>query len=461
MTDWDLGALARAAGSETVGGALPMRIAAVGTDTRSLPPSSLFVALRGERFDGHRFLGEAVKRGAQAVLVDRGGVALAKDIGVPALVVADTLVALGDMARWARRYLAKTVVGVTGSNGKTTTKEMIAAVLAQRGPVHKTQGNFNNAIGLPLTVLGWPEGTWAGVLEMGMSEPGEIARLCEIAAPDVGLITMVGQAHLEQLGNRHNVAQAKAELFDKLPTGGIGIINLDDPWVVRVAVPLLGKRARLSFGRDARADVRLLGAVAADDHVRIHLSIASETVDVLVPIPGPHNAMNAAAAAAVGYALGIDSQNIAAGLTQLVIPGGRMHVVRRPAGVSYIDDTYNANPDSMLAGLEALASMATAGRRIAVLGDMLELGPSSPQLHREVGRQASRAGVSHVFALGENAVETVAGVREGGAWAQAYDTVETLCADLERTLAPGDFVLVKGSRGMKMERVVAHLLERH
>ncbi|MBN1961446.1 MAG: UDP-N-acetylmuramoyl-tripeptide--D-alanyl-D-alanine ligase [Deltaproteobacteria bacterium] len=461
MADWDLGALARAAGSETIGGAQQLRIAAVGTDTRSLPVASLFVALRGKRFDGHRFINDAVTRGAQAVMVDREGAHFAENLKVPVLVVADTQKALGDMAHWVLKQLHQTVVGITGSNGKTTTKEMIAAVLAQRGAVHKTIGNFNNTIGLPLSILTCSKITWACVLEMGMSESGEIARLCEIAEPDVGLITMIGKAHLEQLGNCENVARAKAELFDKLPANGIGIVNLDDPLIMQIAVPFLGKRARVTFGRDAKADVRLLGSVAADDHVRIHLSVAGVTSEVLLPLPGPHNAMNATATAAVAYALGIDSQNIAAGLTQLAIPGGRMHVVRRPMDVSYIDDTYNANPDSMIAGLQALASIATTGRRIAILGDMLELGVDSSAMHRDIGREAGRIGISHVYALGPNAASMVTGARECGAWAQAYDSMEELCLDLDRILKPGDFVLVKGSRGMHMERAVAHLLERH
>jgi UDP-N-acetylmuramoyl-tripeptide--D-alanyl-D-alanine ligase len=459
MASWDLGALARAAGSDLVGGTLPERIAAVGTDSRSLPPASLFVALRGDRFDGHDFVVQAQEQGAAAVMVDRAGADKASGLRVPRLVVADTMVALGEMARFARQSLGKKVVGVTGSNGKTTTKEMVAAVLSTRGPVHKTTGNLNNHIGLPLTVLAWPEDTWAGVLEMGMSGLGEIAHLADLVAPDVAVITMVGPAHLQQLGTLENVARAKGELFEHLPAAGVGVVNVDDPLVVAVSSPLLGARRRLTFGRAAGADVRLVEATSIDAGVRARFEVQGRAVEALLPIPGPHNAMNAAGALAVGLALGVSPLDAVAGLANLTVPGGRMRIVRRPGGVSTIDDSYNANPASMIAAFAALASVAE-GRRIAVLGDMLELGSTSPDLHRQVGRAAAEAGIDLVLGLGTLAAYIVEGAREGGAEARGFSDMAPLLADLDRVLTEGDFVLVKGSRGMKMERAVAHLAGR-
>jgi UDP-N-acetylmuramoyl-tripeptide--D-alanyl-D-alanine ligase len=459
MVSWDLGALARAAGSEVHGGALPERVAAVGTDSRSLPSASLFVALRGASFDGHDFVAQAAKQGAVAALVDRAGADRARAAGIPLLVVEDTLAGLTAMARWARGALARKVVGVTGSNGKTTTKEMVAAVLATRGAVHKTAGNLNNQIGLPLTLLAWPAETWAAVLEMGMSGLGEIAHLCEVARPDVGLITMVGPAHLEQLGTLENIARAKAELFAGLPATGVGVVNTDDALVQAMAVPLLGARPRVSFGRAADADVRVLGAVPrGTSFQQLELSVQGRALSAELPLPGSHNALNAAAAVAAGLALGVDPEAAMRALAGVAVPGGRMRVVERQGGVSYVDDSYNANPSSMQAGFETLRSL-TRGRRLAVLGDMLELGPTTAALHREVGLMAARSGVDVVFALGPFGTEVAAGARAGGADGRAFADMSALLADLDTLLQPGDWVLVKGSRGMKMERAVAHLAE--
>ena len=459
MTRWDLGALARAAGSTTRGGALPESVEAVGTDSRSLPPASLFVALRGERFDGHEFCAAAATAGAHVVMVDEAGDARLAALPVPRLVVRDTLAALGDMARSARRALAKPAVAVTGSNGKTTTKEMVAAILGERGPVHKTTGNLNNLIGLPLTVFAWPESAWAAVLEMGMSVPGEIARLCDIGAPDVGIITMVGPAHLQGLGSIEAVARAKGELYAGLAAGATAVVNADDPVIGAVAVPLLGKKPRLSFGRAKGADVQVLAVESRALGLTLALSIAGARVEVELPLVGPHNAQNAAAAAAAAHALGMSTDEIARGLAKVRVPGGRLRVVRETCRqVAVIDDTYNANPASMRAAFEALRSVAT-GRRVAVLGDMLELGPDSPRLHREVGAAAAILGIGTLFAVGEQAEQVAAGAHERGAEARAFATMDALLGALPSALHGGDWVLGKGSRGMKMERVVELLTE--
>ncbi len=458
MRRWELGSLARAAEAEITGGVLPESVGAVGTDSRSLPPDCLFVALRGERFDGHAFVGAAINAGARAVVVDRAGHEKLGKLAVPALVVQDTQRALGDMAAAARRSLRQPVVAVTGSNGKTTTKEMIASILAERGPVHRTSGNLNNLIGLPLTVFAWPTEAWAAVLEMGMNVPGEIARLTDIAAPDVGVITMVAAAHLEGLGSLEAVGRAKGELFAHLGEGATAIVNADDEMVQQVAVPLLGARPRLSFGTARHADVRILAHAPRGTGVDLSLSIREVKVSVRLPLAGAHNARNAAAAAAAASALGLTPAQIAVGLEKVRVPGGRLRVIQKtPRGVRVLDDSYNANPASMKAAFATLADLAQGGRRFAVLGDMFELGPTAPALHREVGEAAAASGVTRVLALGPHSAEVARGAVAAGGAAQSFDDLDSLLRDLDAELRSGDWVLVKGSHGMKMERVVQHL----
>ncbi len=459
MRAWDLGALARAAEARVSGGALPVSVKAVGTDSRSLPPACLFVALRGDRFDGHQFLKAAVQGGAVAVVVDEAGAKAAGDVGVPMLVVKDTLAALGAIARAIRLSEPGPVVAVTGSNGKTTTKELIAAALSPRGAVHKTQGNLNNLIGVPLTLVARPEGTWAQVIEMGMNVRHEIDKLALIAVPDVGVITTVGPAHLEGLGTVENVARAKAELFEMLPESATAIINADDPLIMSVAVPFVGKRKKLTFGRAAGCDVRIVKSQPTHGASTVTLSIAGKEVDVTLPLAGSHNVANAAAAAACAHALGLEAAEIAKGLASVQVPGGRQRILRDlPSGVSVIDDTYNANPQSMIASFSTLAELAPKGaRRIAVVGDMFEMGETAPVLHRQVGEAAAKSGIAWVLALGPHATETAKGARDSGAQAEAFADIEALNRKLAEGMRPGDWITVKGSRGMKMERVVDHL----
>jgi UDP-N-acetylmuramoyl-tripeptide--D-alanyl-D-alanine ligase len=460
MTSWDLGSLARAAGAQVTGGALPLGVTAVGTDSRSLPPGCLFVALRGDRFDGHQFVETAVRAGAVAVVVDT----LVQNVSVPQLLVKDTLRALGDIAHAIRMQQRGPVVGVTGSNGKTTTKELIAAALRSRGPVHKTQGNLNNLIGVPLTIAARPDNTWAAVIEMGMNARHEIERLCEIASPDVGVITTVGTAHLEGLGSIENIARAKAELFEKLPAHATAVINIDDPNIVAIAEPFAGNRKKIRFGRAPNADVRLIGAQAdtARGTTRVTLDVGGQHVHAEIPLVGAHNAANAAAAIACAYALGVSPHDAAQSLRQTQIPGSRLRILRDvgPHRVSILDDTYNANPQSMIASFATLAQLASKGaRRIAVIGDMFELGATAPQLHKEVGEAAAKSGAAWVLALGPNASATAEGARAGGARGDAFETVEALNAALDGELKAGDWLAVKGSRGMKMERVVEHVAQ--
>lgn len=458
---WSLDELARACEAEVRGGELPGLIEAVGTDSRSLPPASLFVALRGEHFDGHDFVQTAVEQGAQAILIDKGGAAdcaTLEEFEVPVLVVEDTLQAYGDIAGYHRRSLARPVVAVTGSNGKTTTKELIAAALGPRGSVHKTQGNFNNLIGVPKTLLDWQGEEWGAVVEMGMSVPGEIARLSSMGAPSVGVITNVAAAHLEGLGSLESVARAKGELFERLPDNAVGVVNLDDPLIASVCAPLLGKRDRLTFGEAASADVRVcrFGSTAAG--LRVELEVTGRILDLELPLSGLHNAYNCAAAVASCVALGSTLDSIQEGITGVKVPGSRLRLLRDlPVGVNVIDDTYNANPASMNAAFATLGELGEGVRRVAVLGEMFELGEQAAALHESVGRDAAERGVHWVLGFGEHAEEIARGAQEGGAQGAAFEDIEALQETLCEGLLDDDWILVKGSRGMRMERIVQYL----
>jgi len=460
MATWDLTELARVTKADVVGGALPKSVEAVGTDTRSLPSSSLFVALRGPRFDGHRFAPDAARAGAIAVVVDREGVGTTQELGVPRLVVDDTLKALGDLAQHARSLHQKPVVAVTGSNGKTSTKELCAAALGCRGTVHKTQGNFNNLIGLPLTVFQWRDEDWAAVLEMGMSVPGEIARLTQIAQPNVGVITNVAAAHLEGVGGLAGVAAAKGELYAGLSPDSVAVVNADDANIRRIAIPLI-RGKRISFGRSEDADVRIAAAKTSEKGLELTIDVFGELCTVFLPLFGQHNAMNAAAAMACAAALELPMGKVSEMLAAVSVPGGRLRVMRNLSistgkCVNVIDDTYNANPASVAAALDAQKDLAGGSRRLAALGDMLELGTSAAQLHRQVGEAAQGAGVTGVYALGDCSEHVAKGMGAGGA---AFKDLRALVDALKVELEDGDWLLVKESRGMRMERVIDGLIE--
>jgi len=453
---WLLDELARATQAELRGGGLPAHIESVGTDSRSLPPRSLFVALRGEKFDGHNFLQQAVDADCLAFMVDRRGAEQVLALGaesVKTLVVEDTLFSYGEVAGFHRRQLARPVAAVTGSNGKTTTKELMAAALSPRGTVHKTAGNFNNLIGVPKTLLDWQTDAWAAVVEMGMNIPGEIERLAQIAAPDVGLITNVTGAHLEGLGSVEGVARAKGELFQSMPPNGVGIVNLDDPLIRSFCLPLLGTRPRLTFGRAQEADIRILEYITTKTGCIVKLSIQGHAFDFPVPLFGVHQASNVAAAVAVALVLGSRPASIQEGITSVAVPGGRCRVFMQ-AGCNIIDDSYNANPASMQAAFETMESLAGSSRRLAALGSMFELGPQAPELHYEVGQAAAKSGISEVFALGPWAKEIAAGAQAAGAQAHAFEEMADLSTNVSQSLDDGEWLLVKGSRGMRMERVL-------
>ncbi len=423
------------------------------TDSRSLKPGELFIPLRGENYDGHDYFLQAVQRGAAACLSEE----VVAGLPVPVIRVPDTLRALGDLAAAVRNSFCGPLVGVTGSSGKTTTKEMLASILALTGEGLKTEGNFNNLIGLPHTLFRLaPEHRWA-VIEMGMSARGEIARLAEIARPQVGIITNVGPAHLETLHGLDGVARAKGELFAGLPSGGTAIINADDERVT--AIPVANGVRRLLFGTAAEAQVRAEQIAAQGDGVAFRLVLAQGSFAVRLAIAGRHNVHNALAAAAAAQVLGVDPQIIVRGLEAFRPYSGRMETVRLADGALLLEDTYNANPLSVKAALTALDEMGGSGRRIAVLGDMLELGAQSPLLHREVGTAAA-SHVDFLLLLGDLAGDIATGACAAGMTAERVRRVEShqaAVAHLRDLIRPGDRILVKGSRGMRMEKICAEL----
>ena len=451
--------VARALDTAAVGAPPDGPFTGVSTDSRRVEPGQLFVALEGPRFDGHDFVAAALEAGAAGAVVRRG-FSLPERPGACLFPVADTTRALGDLAAaWRREHSAR-VVAVTGSNGKTTTKEMLAAVLGRRHRVLRNRGNFNNHVGLPLTLLTLSGEHTAVVVEMGMNAPGEIARLTQIAAPEVGLVTNVGPAHLGRLGSLEAIAAAKAELYQGLGPGDTAVVNADDPllapWAGRLACRVV------TFGSGEGAMVRAGEADYGEAEVRFRLELpGAAPCPVRLPVPGRHNLMNALAAAAAAWVLGLGSEEIAAGLADFAPVPGRFSPRRAPGGYTVIDDTYNANPASLAAGLEALAARREPGRRVLILGDMRELGPEAPRLHREAGGQAVAAGCALVWAVGRFAEEVAAGARAAGlagARARAFADQRELAAAARESLRPEDVVLVKGSRSAGMERVVAALL---
>ncbi len=460
MSKLDAAFVTRAIAGRLSGQAPEEPFSGVGTDSRQVDEGQLFVALAGPNFDGHDYVAKALAAGAAGALVRRG-FSLPEMPGACLIEVADTLFALGELARAWRMEHDALVTGLTGSNGKTTTKEMLASILRQRHRVLATKGNLNNLIGLPLTLMQLDDSHTVCVLEMGMNAPGEIARLTEIAQPEVGLVTNVGPAHIGFLGSMEAIARAKAELYQGLSFSATAVINLDDPLLAPYAESLACRV--LGFGiqtGDARAvRARDLAALGGRQAFTLDLP-GQEPVRVRLAVPGRHNVANALAAAATAFALGQGTQAIQAGLEKFTQVPGRLTVMARPGRPTVIDDTYNANPASLAAGLEAQATIAGGRRRALVLGDMFELGDHAPALHRAGGREAAQAGVALVLALGQHAKAVAEGAYEGGlapGLALAFTDMADLLAAAGELIGEFDVVLVKGSRAMAMERAVKAL----
>jgi len=436
------------------------RCEGVSTDSRSLASGQLFVALHGERFDGHRFLAEAAAGGAAGAIVERERLQAAADRGawaaLPLIFVSDTRLALGKLAAHWRGQFTLPLVALTGSSGKTTVKEMLAAILRAAcgesaalpeadSAVLATRGNLNNDIGVPLMLLDLRAKHRYAVIEMGMNHAGEIRYLAQLAMPDVALVNNAGRAHIEFLGSEEAIARAKGEIYEDLPATATAVINADDAHAP-LWRELAGPRRRIEFGLDA-GDVTAqyrLHPLESEIVVRTPQGSAAATLAA----PGLHNVRNALAAAAAAVALDVPPRAIADGLSRFGGVEGRLQKRASPQGATVIDDTYNANPDSVRAAIDVLA--AAPGKRILVLGDMGELGGQAPRLHEEIGRYARAGNLDALYGLGELAA---AAVREFGAGARHFADVDDLLHALGPELGPGVTVLVKGSRFMRMERV--------
>ena len=448
----DLSDAARAVSGHAVGE--NVTFVGVSTDSRGVRPGELFVALRGERFDGHDFVAVARERGAAAVMVDAAGAENLKANpamgGIPALVVDDTRLALGRLAaNWRARFKLP-LIGVTGSNGKTTNKEMIASILQANfgaDAVLSTQGNLNNDIGLPLTLLGLSAEHRAAVIEMGMNHPGEIAYLAQIARPTVALVTNAQRAHLEGMGTLATIATEKGSIFSGLADDGVAVFNADDPWADLWRSQSAHCR-RLCFSLDGQADVSgTCRTHGLENHAT--LVVGSERIDVDLALPGRHNVRNALGAATAALAAGISLAAIKQGLTNFRGIKGRLQRRAGAHGAQLLDDTYNANPDSVRAGIDVLA--ATVGRKILVLGDMGEIGAMTGQFHDEVGGYAKSQGIDRLLAFGES---SALAARNFGAGGEHFRQIEELVSALLAELTPDTVVLIKGSRFMRMERVI-------
>lgn len=415
-------------------------------DSRRVVEGNLFAALPGERTDGHDFVDNAHAAGATGALVCRP-----LELDISQVRVDDVQAAMGRLAGAWRRRMPARIVAVTGSNGKTTVKEMIGAILARTGRVLATRGNYNNEIGLPLTLaeLG-PDHAYA-VLEMGASKAGDIAYLAGIGAPQVGVVTNAGPAHLAGFGSLEGVARAKGELFATLGSGGIAVVNRDDRFY-DLWVELAGDARRITFGFHPEADVRLDPEGSTSRDRMRSVDTPEGTLELQIPLPGRHNLMNALAATAVGLALEIPGEDIRAGLAAVTNLPGRLHRLELPGGVCVIDDTYNANPASLYAALHVLADMG--GEPWLVLGDMGELGPEAAKLHAEMGQAALDLGVRRMFTIGSMA--RTAG-ETFGAGAEHFGQMDALVSAVRDELHPGVNCLVKGSRCMAMEQVVRQL----
>ncbi|MEW6771375.1 MAG: UDP-N-acetylmuramoyl-tripeptide--D-alanyl-D-alanine ligase [Bacillota bacterium] len=442
--------IVKAVGASLLQGEPSRRVTAATTDSREAVPGALFFALKGERHDGHDFVGEALGRGAVGAVVSR-------PVPVPPeaalLLVPDVLTALGELARYVRQQAGVFVVGVTGSTGKTSVKDMLAAVLGVRYQVLATQGNLNNEIGLPLTLLRLEPEHQVAVVEMAMRRPGEIAALSRIASPNAAVITNIGETHLELLGSVRAIAAAKGEILDFVPPEGFAVLHAESPYIFEEARRCRGRV--VFFGTEDRAAVRLAGYHPGGRAVTFRVAVDGTEEEYTLPVPGYHNAVNALAAVAVAREMMLSPAEIREGLQRVALSKMRLEI-RECGFLTLINDAYNANPTSMRAALSVLRDLAGERRRVAVLGDMLELGARAAEAHREVGEAAADC-ADYIVAVGPLAAGIAAGATGAGFAADrvmACPDTAAAVAVLRKLLRGDEVVLVKASRGMHLEAVV-------
>lgn len=440
-----------AVGGELINGSVEAEITGVSTDTRTTKPGDIFFALVGENMDGHQFVKTAFEKGAVAAVVSGPVEGQGTVIRVP-----DTLIALGDLAAWHRSRFNVRVVGVTGSVGKTSTKEMIYSILSKRFKVLKNEGNFNNEIGVPLTIFKLEPEHEILIQELAMRLPGEISRLAQITRPDIGVITNIGLSHIERLGSQEAIAEAKAELLQGLSDEGIAVLNADDPYYEFLASRLNGDA--VSFGVTA-GDIRAEN-IRIDESGRPMFTVVlgSTRFNVHLPVVGEHYISNALAAATVALSFGISVKDITAGLESFAQLDKRANVFQSEGGWTVFDDTYNAAPASVKSALKTISAMK-GERKIAILGDMRELGEYSIPTHREVGQVAADLGIDMLITVGELGKQIAHGARDWGFKnpIREFESSDEVASVIRQEIKPGDVVLVKGSRAMEMERIVEAL----
>ena len=457
-----IGDIIKATGGRLMRGQPDRICRGVSTDTRNLSPGNLYIAIAGDRFDGHAFIPSAVEGGAAGIVLEKRRVAdySSEAERVSLISVDDTVRALGDIAHFWRMGFAIPVIAITGSSGKTTTKEMTAAILSQTKTVVKNRGNFNNLIGLPLTLLGMNAGNDAAVVEMGTNRPGEIDRLTEIARPDIGVITNVGSAHLEGLKTLDGVREEKEALFRTMTAEGIAVVNSDDEAVVRAARQWKGKT--ITFGLINDAVVRATSIKKKGEQgITFTLKIGRKSGELTMSILGEHNIYNALAAAACSQACGIDYDDICRGLTEFRQVSGRMELFRLRKGAFLIDDTYNANPSSVTEALKTLRDLAGTQRSTFIFGDMLELGDQAEDIHEDIGRVIADTGVGRLILRGRFSRAVAAGAQKKGFAEEKiyfFDDPNDIADHIVSSLREGEWILIKGSRGMHMEAITKAIL---
>jgi UDP-N-acetylmuramoyl-tripeptide--D-alanyl-D-alanine ligase len=462
---WTIDQIIEATSGRLISGPPDLTYAGVGIDSRSISDDFLFVAIRGEKHDGHTFLDQVVRSGVKGLVVAEDALAGLdpgqwSTRGVAAVAVADTTRALGALAAFQRNRVKIPVVAITGSNGKTTTRRMTTLVMGRRFNTLATQGNFNNEIGLPLTLFNLEPDHQVAVLELGMNHPGEMSRLGAICRPTIGMITTVGPGHLEFLGSLEGVARAKGELIARIDPEGTVVLNRDDPLVTALADGC--HRQVVFFGTTPDAQVQARNIREEAQGIAFDLLLpASQTIAVQLRTPGRFMVTNALAAAAAGFLVGVPAPEIKAGLESFVPDKGRLHIVPTPAGVNLIDDTYNANPASMAAAFDTLAALRKEQPGFIVMGDMLELGDQAGALHHSTGKLAAASGATRLYVHGRYADAVRQGALVGGMAASDIFTgaKADIVADLTARLSTGHWVLVKGSRGMAMETVVKQICQ--
>jgi UDP-N-acetylmuramoyl-tripeptide--D-alanyl-D-alanine ligase len=459
-----IGEIVTAIGGSRVSGS-PDRIAkGLCTDSRSMVPGHLFLALKGEKYDGHDFLGEAVRAGAGGLIVEAGRPLREAGAGhdIAVIAVSSTLKALGDLASWWRKQWGGTVIGITGSNGKSTTKEMATAIVSLKGRTLKSPGNFNNLIGLPLSILALEPGHELAVLEMGMNAAGEIAQLTRIAGPDIGVITNIAAAHLEGLGDLEGVAAAKGELLQGMSTQSTAVLNGDNELTRGLASTFKGRTVTFGLGTAnsvSAEEIRMTGNSTQSFTIRIE----EERIPVSIHLPGVHNVLNALAGAAIARRLSLPNELIARGLESFRPLKGRFQILELQGGICLIDDTYNSNPSSLDAALQTIEALRQKGQGLVVgLGEMLELGVDTHQYHFDAGKRIGALGARFVAVLGEHGPQVIEGARREGMVAaqtvQASDHTAMIEA-IKAKVSQGDIVFLKGSRRVGMDMVVDKLKE--